>query len=80
MPLLEPPAVVPGVLRNDLAHLQLEIARRADELTRSVARSRLSDLALWLQAEQEVFARRGHLRPAAVGRRLKRLRRLRSAP
>lgn len=75
MPLLEPPAVVPEASRNDFAHLQLEIARRADALAGSVARSRISDLDLWLQAECEVFGRRGHFMPAAAGRQLKRPRR-----
>lgn len=68
MPLLDPPPAVPEVSRNDFAHLQLEIARRTDELTRTVARSRISDLDLWLRAEREIFARRDHLRPAAAGR------------
>ena len=58
--LLEAPVVVPEIRRNDLAHLQLEIARRADRLARLVITDRPTDLALWLQAEDEVFAR--HLR------------------
>ncbi len=63
MPHLAPelPAAAPEVSRNDLAHLQLEIARRADQLARLVVTDHAIDLALWLQAEAEVFAR--HKRP-----------------
>lgn len=63
MPLLAPesPAPIPEVSRNDLAHLQLEIARRADQLARLVITDRTIDVALWRQAEAEVFA--WHERP-----------------
>jgi hypothetical protein len=57
MPLLETLAAVPLVQSNDLARLQLEVARRADQLARLVIPDRATDLALWQQAEQEVFAR-----------------------
>ncbi|SDS32816.1 hypothetical protein [Opitutus sp. GAS368] len=57
MPLLEAPAAVPAIQRNDLAHLQLEIARRADQLARLVISDPVTDIDLWSQAEQEVFAR-----------------------
>lgn len=43
------------VQSNDLAHLQLEIARRADELAGSIVIG--TDLAIWLRAEREIFAR-----------------------
>ena len=56
MPLLEAP-IAPEAQRNDLAHLQLEIARRADRLARLVISDPATDLDLWLQAEQEVFIR-----------------------
>jgi hypothetical protein len=47
----------PAAQRNDLVHLQLEVARRADELARAFASRRPSDRDLWLQSEQEIFAR-----------------------
>jgi hypothetical protein len=59
MPLVspEPPVAATAEARhNDLAHLQLEIARRADQLARLVISDRATDLALWLQAETEIFA------------------------
>jgi len=59
MPMLEALSAAPVVQRNDLARLQLEIARRADQLARLVIGDPATDLALWLQAEQEVFARHG---------------------
>ena len=56
---LESPVEVGGaVWRNDLAHLQLEIARRADRLMRVATGVRDNDRELWLQAEREVFGRR----------------------
>jgi hypothetical protein len=63
MPFLEAPAAVPEIQSNELAHLQLEIARRADQLARLVISDPATDLALWLQAEQEIFARYGGGRP-----------------
>jgi hypothetical protein len=60
MPLVapEPPvAATAEARRNDFAHLQLEIARRADQLSRLVVSDRPTDVTLWLQAEAEVFAR-----------------------
>jgi hypothetical protein len=63
MPLLEAPTAVSEIQSNELAHLQLEIARRADQLARLVINDPVTDLALWLQAEQEIFARHGGVRP-----------------
>jgi hypothetical protein len=57
MPLLQTATAVPELQRNEFAHLQLEIARRADGLARSVVSHRATDLSLRLRAEQEVFAR-----------------------
>jgi hypothetical protein len=57
MPTPEAAPVVFAVSRNVFAYLQREIARRADQLARSIASDRHRDLALWLQAEQEVFTR-----------------------
>ena len=61
MPLLTAPATLTEPRRNDLARLQLEVARRADQLARLVIPDRATDVALWLQAEDEIFAR--HQRP-----------------
>jgi hypothetical protein len=57
MPLSKTATTVPELLRNEFARLQLEIARRADALSKKVAPSRNTDLAVWLQAEREVFVR-----------------------
>ncbi len=65
MPVIENPPMAPVVLHNELAHLQLEIARRADQLARLIIPDPAMDLALWLQAEQEIFARHGYA-PANV--------------
>jgi hypothetical protein len=55
--------VVFAVSRDEFAHLQREIARRADQLARSIASDRHRDLALWLRAEQEIFARAAPAQP-----------------
>lgn len=60
MPRLEPPAVVSEASHNGFVPLQLEIARRADELAGKFTPGCVSDLALWRQAEREVFVQRGH--------------------
>ena len=57
MPLLAALPVVPDLWHNELVHLQLAIARRADRLARCVISDPVTDLELWKQAEAEVFAR-----------------------
>jgi hypothetical protein len=59
MPLIDSLSAFPfEAQRNDLAHLQWEIARRADELAKSIAPGRDADLFIWLHAEREGFGRR----------------------
>lgn len=65
MPLPEPPRAIPEISRNDLAHLQLEIARHADQLPSRGRADRGADLARWLQAEEKVFSRHAR-QPANV--------------
>jgi hypothetical protein len=51
--------------RNALARLQLRIARRADQLARLVISDPATDVALWLQAEEEIFGSgEGRVEPA----------------
>lgn len=66
MPLLTASLPISEPRRNDLARLQLEVARRADQLARLVIPDQATDIDLWLQAEDEVFAR--HQPPAASAR------------
>jgi hypothetical protein len=54
---VEPIANEVEIVRNEFAHLQLEIARLADELVRSVPSLLGRDQEAWLQAEREVVAR-----------------------
>jgi len=44
------------ILEDDLAHLEIQVARRADSLAVGTERDRGSDLAHWLNAEREVLA------------------------
>jgi hypothetical protein len=60
------------VRSNDLAHLQLEIARRADQLARFASPGREQDRSVWLEAETEVFAQ--HSRAPWPGSGLRRRR------
>lgn len=50
---------------EDLLRLEIRIARRADELSRSGSGVRERDLEHWLQAEREVL--RARWQPAAAG-------------
>jgi hypothetical protein len=55
MPLIDVPTMS-AIDRNALARLQLKIARRADQLARLVISDPATDVALWLQAEEEIFS------------------------
>jgi hypothetical protein len=70
MPLLVAPLTATEPWRNDLARLQLEVARRADQLARLILPGRVTDAAVWRQAEEEVFAQ--HRPPAAPMRKTSR--------
>jgi hypothetical protein len=55
----ESPVPVRSIESNALPRLQLKIARRADQLSRLVISDPATDVALWLQAEEEVFGSAG---------------------
>lgn len=46
-----------GIEAEALLDLQLEVARRADLISRRMGSERLGDRRLWLRAEQEIFER-----------------------
>jgi hypothetical protein len=50
----DPPAPTPST-RDELQHVQILIARRADELCTSGRKGHSCDLDYWLQAEREVL-------------------------
>jgi hypothetical protein len=52
------PDVPASELEDDLLHLQLQVAHRADELWRTDGRGRGSELEFWFRAEREVLERR----------------------
>jgi hypothetical protein len=52
------PDVPASDLEDDLLHLQLQVAHRADELWRTDGQGRGSDLEFWFRAEREVLERR----------------------
>jgi hypothetical protein len=57
MTTIESPSIRPATLTwdDELFHLQLRVARRADELSRGSPASRAHDLEIWFQAEREVL-------------------------
>ena len=52
------PDVPASEVEDDLLHLQLQVAHRADELWRTDGQGRGSDLEFWFRAEREVLERR----------------------
>jgi|HubBroStandDraft_1064217.scaffolds.fasta_scaffold1054176_2 hypothetical protein len=43
---------------EDLLQLEIQVAQRADALSRQAERNTSNDMVHWLQAEREVFAER----------------------
>jgi hypothetical protein len=48
-------ALPPPSRRDEFQHVQILIARRADELSQTGRKGQAHDLEYWLQAEQEVL-------------------------
>jgi len=64
------PATTDSFAEEELVRLQLQVARRADELSARTSPGQDKDLERWLQAEREVLAhnRQRVSSPAAASR------------